>query len=71
MKKHFSSFCILLFVFSSVFAQTSGGPDNFGYIWTNSNDPKGPSFNWIDITTTGTEITGFADDNSVGFFSMG
>ncbi len=45
--------------------------DAFGYTWLDSNDPQGPTFNWIDITSVGTEVQGLADDNSVGPFAMG
>lgn len=55
---------------TSAFSQTSGGPDNYGYEWHDSNDPQGPTYNWIDITTVGTLASGLTDDNSVGQFSM-
>ena len=67
---YFGLLCLLLFPMS-INAQTSGGPDMFGYEWINSNDANGPTFNWIDISGTGTEVTGLADDNSVGMFNMG
>lgn len=53
-------------------AQTSGGPDSYGYVWRDSNDPNGPVYNWIDVATLGgaTEITGLADDNFVGPFPL-
>ena len=54
-------------------AQTSedGGPDDFGYYWKDNNDPGGPVFDYIDISTTGSEITGITNDNYVGPFSVG
>lgn len=55
----------------SGFAQTSGGPDAYGYEWRNSNDAQGPTYNWIDITTLGTQVVGLTDDNSVAFVPMG
>lgn len=57
------------FVVSSSFAAT-GGPDAYGYIWKDSNEADGPVFNWIDITTIGTQVTGLSDDNIVGPFVM-
>ena len=47
-----------------------GGPDSYGYTWKDSNEPDGPIFNWVDITSTGTVVAGLADDNLVGPFVM-
>ncbi|MCB9234877.1 MAG: T9SS type A sorting domain-containing protein [Bacteroidia bacterium] len=64
-----------LIIFASFpgFAQTSGGPDAYGYTWIDSDNSNGPAFSWVDITTkpNASQITGLGDDNSVGMFSMG
>ncbi|MBL0072055.1 MAG: hypothetical protein IPP34_09700 [Bacteroidetes bacterium] len=58
---------------SAVQAQTSGGPDTYGYVWRDSNDPSGPAYNWIDLTTASgaIQVTGLADDNIKGPFAVG
>ena len=58
---------------ANIYAQTSGGPDAYGYIWRDSNDPNGPTFNWIDIigTVDATQVIGLADDNTAGPFQIG
>ncbi len=49
----------------------SGGPDEAGNVWVDSDDPQGPPYAWIDIAATGTDITGLTDDNFVGPFPIG
>jgi hypothetical protein len=49
----------------------AGGPDPFGYIWIDSDEAGGPNYNWIDISATGTVVTGLTDDNNVGPYSIG
>ncbi|MFO7723823.1 MAG: hypothetical protein R6V49_11440, partial [Bacteroidales bacterium] len=54
----------------SLFAQTSGGPDAYGYTWKNSNHTvTPPAFQWFDISVIGMEVGGLGDDNIVGPFS--
>jgi hypothetical protein len=49
----------------------TGGPDAYGYIWIDSNEPGGPIYDWIDITGIGTMVSGLGDDNWVGPFPTG
>ncbi len=48
----------------------TSAPDAWGYTWVRSNEPGGPTFRWVDITTRGTQVTGLGDDNFVGPFPM-
>lgn len=49
----------------------SGGPDQYGYTWKDSDEPGGPVYDWIDITAIGSQVTGLADDNIVGPLVIG
>ena len=57
----------------------SGGPDNFGYEWIDSNEPNGPQFIWNDISSTGNEATNWTsvstfnpkDEGYSGPFNIG
>lgn len=62
----------LLFAYFSIQAG-SGGPDDFGYTWIDSDEQGGPTFNWIDITAFpgAVQTNGMADDNAIGPFDMG
>jgi hypothetical protein len=40
-------------------------------MWRDSDEPDGPTFQWIDIQSTGTLITDLGDDNFVGSFPIG
>lgn len=73
MKKTITLLSMLfMIVASSGLYAASGGPDAYGYVWRDSNDPLGPTPTWIDTNTfTPTvRVLGLADDNSVGPFSM-
>lgn len=71
MRKTLLFASLLLFAASFRTVQASGGPDAYGYTWTASTDAGGPTYNWIDITAAGTQVTGLSDDNSVGPFNIG
>jgi len=64
------SFCFFPFAVSAA-APGSGGPDAFGYTWKDSDEPGGPVFSYLDISSTGTFVSGLADDNFVGAFPIG
>lgn len=49
----------------------AGGPDEFGYVWIDSDEPGGPEFEYIDISTTGSPVFGLQDDNIVGPYNIG
>jgi hypothetical protein len=72
MKKHILFTVIALIAHSSIFA-ASGGPDLYGYIWKDSNEPGGPVYNWIDIVNqpNTVEVNGLSDDNNAGPFQIG
>jgi hypothetical protein len=65
-------FAAMLFVSAFAKAQTSGGPDAYGYIWRNNLDLSGPVYNWIDISSRPgvVDVTGLGDDTKVGPFAL-
>ena len=55
---------------SPVVMNPDTGSDAWGYTWFRSDEPGGPTFHWVDITTRGTLVSGLQDDNFVGPFQM-
>lgn len=65
-----STSLLLIVLIGSLSAQTTGGPDAYGYIWkSNTHTVSPPAYSWFDISTIGTPVTGLADDNFVGPFA--
>ncbi|MBD3220689.1 S8 family serine peptidase [bacterium] len=48
----------------------AGGPDQFGYVWVDSNEPGGPEYDWFDISGLG-QTVGNNDDATYGPFDLG
>jgi hypothetical protein len=48
----------------------SGGPDAFGYTWIDSDESGGPMYSWVDITSTGTQVS-LGDDDAEGPIALG
>ncbi len=49
---------------------TSGGPDEFGYAWINSENEAGPLYEWVDILDLGTAVV-LTDDDFEGPLPLG
>jgi hypothetical protein len=48
----------------------ASAPDRGGYRWVDSDSIGGPTFNWVDITGSGTKIA-LGDDDNQGPFALG
>ncbi|MDP8205513.1 MAG: carboxypeptidase regulatory-like domain-containing protein [Candidatus Electryonea clarkiae] len=47
-----------------------GGPDEYGHYYIDSQEENGPTYEWIDISETGTDITNMGDDDYQGPFDL-
>ncbi|MBC8312576.1 MAG: hypothetical protein H8E72_09745, partial [Candidatus Marinimicrobia bacterium] len=55
----------------SPFSVTGGGPDEFGYFWSDSDIDSSLDYEWIDISADGTLIEFTSNDVGVGGFEIG
>jgi hypothetical protein len=51
----------------------SGGPDAFGYRWTDSDEPGGPTYDWVELGGIGTPVgfPSYRDDGNTGPIPIG
>jgi hypothetical protein len=55
----------------STMTRDSGGPDDYGYFWHDSNEAGGPEYSWIDISGVGSVIPSPSDDDNDGPYDLG
>jgi Secretion system C-terminal sorting domain/Carboxypeptidase regulatory-like domain len=60
------------YTFETPVIDEAGGPDGFGYVWKDNDEPDGPTYSWVDISGTGTNIASqLSDDSQAGPFPIG
>lgn len=56
--------------YTSKFSKASGGPDTYGYKWTDSDEAGGPVYSWVDITGSGSSVS-LGDDAYSSALNLG
>ncbi len=70
-KKLFAVLAMFVAGVGGLNAQTSGGPDAYGYTWMSSDHPGGGiTVDWMDMSDA-TVVSGLADDNYIGPIPIG
>ena len=59
------------FVLFAPEASARTGSDDYGYIFKDSSESDGPTYDWTDIVSTGTKLLGSTTDGAQGPFNIG